>query len=314
MAVKSRDRELEIFSISFLDVISCGFGAIVILVLLSRTAVVGGVVDVERIANLLKVLSRAGTTHIELTAESQELSSAFDKASQQEKQRQTEIEKSLQKLAMLQAQGDFLDGQLVASKARLAPPTIATSADASDDPDPYVGGIPVDSNYVVFIVDTSGSMKEIWGKVTEKMSDILDIHPKVEGFQILDDMGGHLISGYKGKWIPDTRGRRKSILKLLDTWTGLSNSSPVEGLGVALRRYTKPGRKTSIYILGDDYSGASYDETLAIIAQSNINRANQQPIARIHGIGFLSPHGNAIRFGTLMREVARQSRGTFVAL
>ena len=30
-----------------------------------------------------------------------------------------------------------------------------------------VGGIPVDSEYVVFIIDTSGSMKALWGKVTK---------------------------------------------------------------------------------------------------------------------------------------------------
>jgi len=36
--MKRRSRALEIFSLSFLDVISCGFGAVVLLVLISDSA------------------------------------------------------------------------------------------------------------------------------------------------------------------------------------------------------------------------------------------------------------------------------------
>ena len=38
MALKRKSREFEIFSLSFLDVISCGFGAVVLLVLISPFA------------------------------------------------------------------------------------------------------------------------------------------------------------------------------------------------------------------------------------------------------------------------------------
>ena len=40
-------------------------------------------------------------------------------------------------------------------------------------------GIPVDSEYVVFIVDTSGSMKDIWNKVTRHIENVINIHPTV---------------------------------------------------------------------------------------------------------------------------------------
>lgn len=37
--MKRRNRQFEIFSLSFLDLISCGFGAVVLLVLISKTSV-----------------------------------------------------------------------------------------------------------------------------------------------------------------------------------------------------------------------------------------------------------------------------------
>ena len=311
MAIKKRIRGLEIFSISFLDIISCGFGAIIILVLLSKTAAVGGTANVERITDLLKALNQAEITDAKLQSESRQLLSSVAQSSQQKKQLIAGIEKNHKTLSALQIQGSQLADEIAILKAAHTPPSATISADETDRKSPYAGGIPVDSNYIVFIVDTSGSMKRIWERVMMEMENILDIHPKVKGFQILNDNGHHLISAYQGKWIPDTVSRRKSILELLRTWNAFSNSSPVEGLETALRLYSKAGQKTSIYILGDDYTGNSYNDVLNTISRANIN-LNKEPIARIHGIGFTS--GNPDRFGILMREVARQSRGTFIAL
>ena len=125
--------------------------------------------------------------------------------------------------------------------------------------DPEVGGIPVDSEYVIFIMDTSGSMQSIRAEVTDVMARVLDIHPKVSGFQVLNDNGAYLIGAYRRKWIRDTPALRRSILNALRNWGAMSNSSPVEGLETALRTYARQNRKIAIYIFGDDFSGASYD-------------------------------------------------------
>ena len=58
-------------------------------------------------------------------------------------------------------------------------------------------------------------MRQIWDRVMAEISNILDIHPKVEGFQILNDNGLHLIDAYRYKWIPDTPSRRNNVLKIL---------------------------------------------------------------------------------------------------
>ena len=133
-----------------------------------------------------------------------------------------------------------------------------------------VGGIPVDSDYVIFIVDTSGSMLTIWDKVSKKIENILNIHPNVKGFQILNDMGVPLISGYKNKWIPDTPTWRKNSLKLFKMWVIASNSSPLEGIEWALIKYSDPKKSVAIYVMGDDYTGGDYD--IAINKITNLNK------------------------------------------
>ena len=122
--------------------------------------------------------------------------------------------------------------------------------------------VKVDSDYVVFIIDTSGSMKGIRERVMREIGNVLDIHPRVRGFQILNDNGAHLVRAWKGRWIPDTPQRRRSVLGVLRGWNAVSNSSPVEGLEVALRTYGRKSEKVSVYVFGDDYSGSSYDTVI----------------------------------------------------
>ena len=313
--MKRRPRNLEVFNLSFLDVISCGFGAVVLLVLLSKSTIVGGTIDIERISELLKTFTQTQAQSAELESQSQQLSFVIDANINKEAQLQDAIEKASQTLAMLKSENSNLQAEIATLKEKVKPPAAAISVDKNTEDEVYAGGIPVDANYIVFIVDTSGSMLDIWTKVMKEMENILNIHPEVEGFQILNDNGQHLISAYKKKWISDTPGLRKRVLKLLQTWKAFSNSSPVEGLEEALKLYVRPNMKVSIYILGDDYTGASYDPVLKTVARLNTDSRTGEPIARIHGIGFYNRKGGDIlRLSTLLREVARQSRGTFIAL
>lgn len=179
--------------------------------------------------------------------------------------------------------------------------------------DEEVGGVPVDSDYVLFIVDTSGSMQSIWGRVSQEILNVLSIHPEVKGFQILNDQGTSLIAGYSGRWIPDTPKRRQSVMNVFGDWADASNSSPVEGIEIALKRYAKPGQSTAIYVFGDDYTGASYDPIIARITKMNKRQKNGQRLAKIHGVGFLSQYTTG-HFAILMRELTKQNGGTFLAL
>ena len=187
-----------------------------------------------------------------------------------------------------------------------------TPASTRTTRDEEVGGIPVDADHVIFVVDTSGSMQTIWKRVAGTIINTLSIHPQVKGFQILNDQGKSLIRGYSGRWIPDTPQRRRSVMKVFDSWQDASNSSPVEGIETALRRYGRIGQSMSVYVFGDDYTGGNYDATIARITTLNKGGKNNR-LAKIHGVGFLSNH-TTNRFAILMRELAKRNGGTFIAL
>jgi len=312
--MKPRRRNFEIFNLSFLDIISSGFAAVVLLVLLSRPFEDTSTMDTQSAEQLLKqVISARGS----VASSSREL------------------EKKQEGLARLKQIGSLLDASEAAAKKQLGDKTrelekldgdleglslvqssikrVSIRPSSSLKRDVEVGGIPVDSDYVIFIVDTSGSMISIWNRVSREVLNALKIHPRVKGFQIMNDNGIHLISSYAGHWIPDTPQRRKGVMKLFGSWRSASNSSPVEGLEVALKRYAKPGISLSIYIFGDDYTGSSYDTVINALVDLNTNKITGKRLAKIHAIGFLSNYATN-RFSILMREVTRRNGGTFLGL
>ena len=54
MRKKHNSRDLQVFNLSFLDVVSCGFGAVIMLVLISHTSESTTIKDNGIVAGLLK--------------------------------------------------------------------------------------------------------------------------------------------------------------------------------------------------------------------------------------------------------------------
>ena len=130
-----------------------------------------------------------------------------------------------------------------------------------------IGGIPVDSEYIIFIVDTSGSMQSLaWPLVVRKVEEVLSIYPAVKGIQVMNDMGRYMFETYKGHWIPDSPARRKAIVDRIKTWKSFSNSSPVEGVVAAIRKFYRADRRISLYIFGDDFTGSNMDDVIEEVA------------------------------------------------
>jgi len=313
--MKIRKKEFDIFNLSFLDIISCGFGAVVLLVLISNTVEDGSQSNVPEVEDLL---GQVITLENRIDGLAQEID-------QQKKKNDIQLAESgsleraaqiiSQNLGKKERQAKVLDGDLeglslVQSTLQRVSITPSTSITTRDE---EVGGIPVDSDYVIFIVDTSGSMLSIWDRVSREILNVLSIHPVVKGFQVINDQGKALITGYSSRWIPDTPQRRKSVMKVFEDWSDASNSSPVEGIETALKRYAKPGQSMAIYVFGDDYSGSSYDSVIADITKMNRLQQNGQRLAKIHGVGFISKYTTG-RFGILMRELTKRNGGTFLAL
>ena len=313
--MKFRKKELEIFNLSFLDIISCGFGAVIILILISKTSDNISVSGTNETGDLLKtVFSLQNKIQLlvdEITQQSNKnnlLSDQGDKLLGVEKELTQSVERKQQEEVILEKDQEGL--ALVQSTLKQASIKPKETKNIRDD---EVGGIPVDSDYVIFIIDTSGSMKQIWGRVSSEIINVLNIHPKVKGFQIINDLGKSLISGYHGKWMPDTPQRRKDVIKVFHYWSDASNSSPVEGINVALKIYAKPNISTSIYVFGDDYTGSSYDPVIEQITKLNKSKLKDKRLAKIHGVGFISPN-TTNRFAILMRELTKRNGGTFLAL
>jgi len=314
--MKLRKREFDIFSLSFLDIISCGFGAVIMLVLISKPYDDVSITGQDEIRDLLNTVITLENTILDIK---QTIESQFSKADQLSSEKEqleiasTQLKSKIQQQEEEQASlaGDLQGLALVQSTLKQA--SISTPRTANTIRDEEVGGIPVDSDYVIFIVDTSGSMRQIWNRVSSEIINVLNIHPEVKGFQILNDMGRSMVSGYDGKWMPDTPGRRKNVINLFDRWAEMSNSSPVEGIETALRKYAKASITTSIYVFGDDYTGSSYDPVIEKITRQNTSASSGKRLAKIHGVGFISP-GTTDRFAILMRELTKRNGGTFLAL
>ena len=185
-----------------------------------------------------------------------------------------------------------------------------------------VGGIPIDSEYIIFIIDTSGSMfRYAWPKVIAQIEDTLRVYPKVKGVQIMNDMGVYMFPSFRSKWIPDSPARRRAINERLKTWNAFSNSSPAEGITEAIQTFNAEDKKISIYVYGDEFTGNSMVYCVDYVDTINRSDTSGENLVRIHAIGFPVQFAQppqlqhtGIRFATLMRELTRKNGGTFVGL
>ncbi len=331
MSRRGRGRAIDIFNMSFLDVVSCGFGAIILLLVIARVAE-PQVIEKMRtdLSGLVRKLERE-------LSELQGDTTLLDRTLDARREQLSEAQERLARLqgALSRVRGEHAAGrlemdaqtvieqQLAEARQRLSSEQKRLQARTRSRPaaDARIGGIPVDSEYIIFIIDTSGSMQQhAWSLVQKKIREVLDIYPKVKGIQVMNDMGDYMFSQYKGRWIPDTPARRKSILRRLSSWAPFSNSSPVEGIEAAIRRFYSKEKKISIYIFGDDFSSGSIEQVVNEVEKLNRADRSGRRRVRIHAIGFpvllqlADNPTSAVRFAALMRKLAETNGGSFVGL
>lgn len=294
MRRRSREGD-EVFGMSFLDVISCGFAAMVAILMLAKQQ--PDPVPVEPVPELN--VAQPETFDFERIA-------SFERQVASEVRRSVEL---IERELALTQQLAGVEQDVRALTDKIGAATMEATKKGTID-SPYDGGIPVDATHVVFVIDSSGSMRSNWQQVADKVNQLLSIHPQVTAIQVLSDMGESLIPGYNRKWIPDTPAARKNFNQSLANMSAFSNSSPVEGIEQALRIYAPKAEKLAIYVLGDDFTGGDFEAALQSVDQLNIKDGER--VARIHAIGF--PWGQGDRFSTLMREMAHRNNGVFLAL
>ncbi len=324
-------REIEGVSLSFLDVISCGFGAIILLLVLTK--VFEPVVIEDTITNLEGYLADLQQDLFDLRGEARDLNRKMIRKEDMQQEQIVRLAELRAELSALQAEhkktldktriSTEIEGQLAEAKQSLTDEMATLLADyqrAADDD--KIGGIPVDSEYVIFIIDTSGSMYNYaWPLVLQKVAETLEVYPRLKGIQVMNDMGNYMFTQYAGAWIPDTDARRRAIIERLRSWNVFSNSSPVEGITKAISTYYRPGRKISLYVFGDEFSGRSIQRVVDTVDRINRANAEGERLVRIHGVGFPVQFANppryqetGIKFSILMRELCARNGGTFVGL
>jgi hypothetical protein len=214
--------------------------------------------------------------------------------------------------------------QLAEAKEKLTEEMQRLFASYKPRPDEYkVGGIPVDSEYVIFVIDTSGSMRQYqWDRVMQEMNETLDVYPRLKGIQILNDDGEYMFKSYRKQWIPDSPAMRKSILAGMKNWNAFSNSAPQEGLIGAIHDFYDAKKSISIYYFGDDFASGSINAVVRQIDRENhANDGKGGRRVRIHAVAFPTYFEvtggqllTAENFATLMRVLCERNGGTFIAL
>ncbi len=315
---KKNRRNTDIFSLAFLDIIACGFGAIVLLLLIVKP-------DLSNIQffsenELMQNLFDLQDNKVPLEAQLQDLNQ--EKKEMQDilklkKEQEIQIVKQIESIRRLNLMIKDVENELTLSQQSLTEEMKRILE--NDGRDQEVGGIPVDSEYIIFVIDNSGSMYSAWTRLLTEMKNILEIHPQIKGIQVMNDQGKYLLprTGGKGKWISDTPSARKNILDFLERRENLgqSLSNPVNGLRTAINNHYIEGRKVSIYLLGDDVSG-DIDSNLRQIDSLNTDRISGKKKVRIHSIVFASVDSmgggsrGAISFSQFARLLALRNEGT----
>jgi hypothetical protein len=328
--MKSRRRDVETLSLSFLDAMCCGLGAIILLLVIVKMF---EPIRLEESNQELEALLAQYTSELaEILGETQDVqrreSEIIDDV-ETDRQQTAQLERELARIraAFLSQQDEAtvtaeIAGQLAQAKQSLTDEMRRLLGDNRPPPDQYkVGGIPVDSEYIIFLIDTSGSMKQYeWDRVQQQIKETLDVYPTVKGIQVLNDEGEHMFRSYRGEWMPDTPARREAIIDALRNWNAFSDSSPREGILAAIDTYYDPAKKISLYVYSDDLSRGSISSIVREIDRRNQIDAEGNRRVRIHAVAFPVYYDvtgtllTAANFMILMRAICQRNGGTLVAL
>jgi len=323
-----RRRTVEVFSLSFLDCICCGFGAIILLLVLSEIGQPAALEQSRKhLGGAVRLLEEQLNTLRGQTEELNRELSGSRETLERERGRLTNLAGDLSSIRGRYAGSredaavtNIIERQLVAAQQTLTEDMQRLLALRAQSPrSAAIGGIPIDSDYVIFIIDTSSSMTtNHWDVNLAIVDEILSLYPHVQGLQVLNDQGTYMYEGTRGRWLADSAQQRKEIRERARHWRAFSQSNPVPGMEEAVRSYWAPDRRVSVFVLGDEFTGDSMQEALDSIGSLNKPGADGRRPLRIHAIGFpegadMSPFTN-IRFSALMRLICEQNDGTFVGM
>tara|TARA_X000001036_G_scaffold238793_1_gene222728 strand:+ start:30 stop:1025 length:996 start_codon:yes stop_codon:yes gene_type:complete len=327
-----RRKAVEGVSLSFLDVISCGFGAILLMLVLVRTfspqitSIVYDTDDLEKIFSALleenqeieRNLIKLEILRTDQKEKANKFSVKLESLNEKERNLSRRNDKTKEKNQNLSEKKEEIEDEI-------------NSFQKGDRfvESKNIAGITVDSEHVIFIIDTSGSMRSEWETVITKIQKILITYPNLEGIQIIN-ADGQFFLPYQGQWLNAARKDRKEIIKKIINYPILSGSNPMKGLKKAIIDFRSSDKDIAIWIFGDDYQtpigpGSRRGNTVTIAEVVRLLEklkvkdelsGSQSRKLTINAIGFrtgLTENGR-MEFALAMRELCERNGGAFIGL
>ena len=319
---------IEVFSLSFLDCLCCGFGAILLLFILSIGSGPHGVEGEVDVPTLRAMQAQLTILEDDVADQTALLESAINSEQTSiERERILSLIQELEsKLVYLQQEFDSLEATLSTTEQAAASANRLLQSFKHEDLPPI--GLPAEATHVAFVVDTSGSMRnqmtgQLHYSVVEQIRELLESLPEVRSIQFLDTSGNYMLSSRRGFWLPDTIGLRQQALQQILAYPIASVSDPERGLRRAIRDL-KPSLNAedhmSIYVVGDDFRGSTQSLLIQLDRMNPRNTSNGKRPVSISAIGFptlINPfqigatQGNT-RYANIMREIAEAHDGVLI--
>ena len=321
-------RQIEVFSLSFLDCLCCGFGAILLLFILSIGSGKAGVDSEVDDAALQAMRAQLAKLEADVANKAVLLEAHINRQqTKQERQRILSMIQTLEStLADLQQEFDSKQANFSTSQQAAAEATRILKSFKHQDLPPI--GLPADATHVAFIIDTSGSMRnqltnQLHYGVIEQITELLNNLPEVKSIQFIDTSGNYMLRDRRGFWLPDTKGLRNQALSAVLNYPTLSVSDPEPGVRKAFRDLKSTltaNDKMSLYVVGDDFRGSTQGFLIKLDQLNPRDPSTKKRLVSVSAIGFPTltnpfqigtPQGNT-RFANIMREIAEAHDGVLI--
>ena len=328
-----RTRKAEGFSLSFLDCICCGFGAIILLFIVSMGVQATEIVKLQRVLENTVMQKQLMLADYQIRKDELNVHLDLQKTKRQKKDRERNtldalIAKLRQQISDKEKAKELFITDLESIKEELA--ALQTEPEVEQKViEPMPIGVPVESNYIAFVIDTSGSMREsstnrINPHVVRKFEEVVMSYPEVKGIQLLD-ASGHFIMGSRmgGKWLQDSPEMREAMVRQVFLYPYESESNPVPGIRRAIRNLYEPNVEDfhfGVYVFGDEFTGKP-EPVLQEIRKLNRDKEGNR-IARINAIGFpnvihqgaMLLQNSGVKFAKLMHDLTYEHGGAFIGM
>tara|TARA_B100001057_G_scaffold93861_1_gene90225 strand:+ start:7385 stop:8371 length:987 start_codon:yes stop_codon:yes gene_type:complete len=265
--MKNRE-ESSPFSMSFLDIMACGFGALILILLISDFSVTDEPSELDdSFSKYQSLLEKIETKEFELSKINKRIQKEkndFSSQSENSESLNKEIDEKNALLKKYVQTNESLKRKLNSLRAVGKNQKKEISE---------AGGITISSEYLALIIDTSGSMQGQtdrlpWRNVVEQISTLIKAFPDLKGIAVMKDTGEYLL-GRRGEWLPDNNFYREKIIKAINDANYVSNSNPIPGLSEALNFLSDCKKDVQIFYVGDEIGGFDIDEAFQKIKIAN---------------------------------------------